>query len=233
MPLAGSEGEQRDAPPGQLNGADTLATLELLSGRLCLDFVNSVDPRVGDRRRDYLASYTDLVQWSGHAHVLTEDQVATLLRAAARHPGEAAAVFAQAIALRETLYRVFTALADRLPAATAELDAVRATYIETMAHAWLVAETEGIVGAGSYMWHWPEGTQALDQLLWPIVTSAVELLTSPEARRVKVCPGLGDCGWLFLDTSKSGRRRWCSMEGCGSRSKMRRYYARTHARPEG
>ena len=68
-------------------------------------------------------------------------------------------------------------------------------------------------------------------MLWPIVTSAVELLTSPEARRVKVCPGLGDCGWLFLDTSKSGRRRWCSMEGCGSRSKMRRYYARTHARP--
>jgi len=72
----------------------------------------------------------------------------------------------------------------------------------------------------------------LDQMLWPIVRSAVDLLTSREARRVKVCPGLDDCGWLFLDTSKSGRRRWCSMDSCGSRSKMRRYYARTRARPE-
>jgi predicted RNA-binding Zn ribbon-like protein len=230
--MEGSGGEQRGEPLGRPNGADTLATLELLGGWLCLDFVNSVDPRVGDRRRDYLGSYADLARWSGHAHVLMEDQVAALLRAAARHPREADAVFVRAIALRETLYRVFTALAERLPPASADLDAVRAAYIETMAHARLLPETEGAAEAESYTWRWPEGTQAPDQMLWPIVTSAVELLTSPEARRVKVCPGLGDCGWLFLDTSKSGRRRWCSMEGCGSRSKMRRYYARTHARPE-
>jgi predicted RNA-binding Zn ribbon-like protein len=59
------------------------------------------------------------------------------------------------------------------------------------------------------------------------------LLTAPELQRVRACPGLGDCGWLFLDTSKSGRRRWCSMEGCGSRAKMRRYYARTHGDADG
>ncbi|MGH3132366.1 MAG: CGNR zinc finger domain-containing protein [Gaiellaceae bacterium] len=44
--------------------------------------------------------------------------------------------------------------------------------------------------------------------------------------RVKECPGAGDCGWLFYDTSRNGTRRWCSMEGCGSRVKMRRQYAR-------
>ena len=230
--MAASTGEQRDEPPGW-SGGDSLVTLELLGGRLCLDFVNSVDPRVGERRQDYLASYADLVRWSGHAHVLTEDEVAALLRAAARHPGGAAAVFTRAIALRETLYRVFTALTDRQSPAPADLDAVRAAYIETMAHAQLVPATEGAAKAESYTWRWPERTQALDQMLWAIAESAVELLTSPEARRVKVCPGLGDCGWLFLDTSKSGRRRWCSMESCGSRSKMRRYYARTRARPEG
>lgn len=102
-----------------------------------------------------------------------------------------------------------------------------AVKTELIAQSRLVRATEG------YRWRWPEGTQALEQLLWPIICSAIDLLTSPEVRRVKVCPGLGDCGWLFLDTSKSGRRRWCSMESCGSRSKMRRYYARTHARPVG
>lgn len=36
-----------------------------------------------------------------------------------------------------------------------------------------------------------------------------------------------DCTLWFLDTSKGGRRRWCSMESCGNRAKARRHYART------
>jgi predicted RNA-binding Zn ribbon-like protein len=213
------EGERHDNPPGD---AGRLAALELLSGRVCLDFVNTVDPRVGDERQDYLTNYANLVRWSGHAHLLPEDQQAALLRAAGRHPREAAAVFARAVALRETLYRAFSASAVRLAPAAADLDAIRTAYIDTMAQAQLVPLADG------FEWRWPAGSDALDQMLWPVIRSAVELLTAPELRRVKVCPGLGDCGWLFLDTSKSGRRRWCSMEGCGSRSKMRRYYARTH-----
>jgi predicted RNA-binding Zn ribbon-like protein len=58
----------------------------------------------------------------------------------------------------------------------------------------------------------------------------VALLTGPELGRVKQCPGpLGDCGWLFLDTSKNRSRRWCSMEGCGSEAKMRRRHERVRA----
>ncbi len=77
------------------------------------------------------------------------------------------------------------------------------------------------------MWTWDADIRALDRMLWPIVSSAIELLTSHDLRRVKECPGAGDCGWLFFDTSKNGTRHWCSMEGCGSRVKMRRQYART------
>ncbi|WP_198925374.1 CGNR zinc finger domain-containing protein [Dictyobacter vulcani] len=43
---------------------------------------------------------------------------------------------------------------------------------------------------------------------------------------MKECPGNKGCGWLFLDTSKNGRRQWCSMQGCGSRAKRRRQYGR-------
>lgn len=36
-----------------------------------------------------------------------------------------------------------------------------------------------------------------------------------------------DCTLWFVDTSKAGRRRWCSMDTCGNRTKARRHYART------
>jgi predicted RNA-binding Zn ribbon-like protein len=44
-------------------------------------------------------------------------------------------------------------------------------------------------------------------------------------RGVRECPG-PNCGWLFLDTSKAGRRRWCSDESCGSRSRVKRFRAK-------
>ena len=61
---------------------------------------------------------------------------------------------------------------------------------------------------------WDGTPVVLGRSLWPV------------ARSVKECPGAGDCGWLFYDTSRNGARRWCSMEGCGSGVKMRRHYAR-------
>ena len=58
-----------------------------------------------------------------------------------------------------------------------------------------------------------------------MLESARELLTTDRLRRVRQCPA-HDCGWLFLDTSKNGSRRWCRMDGCGAKAKMRRYRAR-------
>jgi predicted RNA-binding Zn ribbon-like protein len=204
-----------------------LDLLESVGGRVCLDFINTVDPRVGASQHDYLASYADLVRWGGHVHLLSEDQMDALLRAAAQHPRAARARFEQAIALRETLYRIFSAVAAQQAPAAADLAAAHTAYVELLAQARLVATGE------HYRWQWPAGADALDQPLWSVAQSAMDLLTATELQRVRACPGLGDCGWLFLDTSKSGRRRWCSMEGCGSRAKMRRYYARTHGDADG
>lgn len=49
-----------------------------------------------------------------------------------------------------------------------------------------------------------------------------------EARRIKRCPA-DDCGWLFLDETGNGRRRWCAMETCGNRAKARRHHRRIRA----
>lgn len=71
-------------------------------------------------------------------------------------------------------------------------------------------------------------------MVWPIAVSAVELALSEHLGRVRRCPGDdGRCGWLFVDLSKSGTRRWCSMRTCGSRLKSRRQVERlrlAHAR---
>jgi predicted RNA-binding Zn ribbon-like protein len=204
------------------------AGLELLGGRVCLDFINTIDPRresqpEGARPRDYLEDYADLVLWSEYARLLSAPRAAALLATAAKHPDLAQQVFERAIALRELLYRVFSAAADGKQPAATDLEALRSAYRKVMAEASLVYSPDG------FTWHWPDTDDALDQMLWPLARSAIELLTASELRRVKVCPGLDDCGWLFLDTSKSGQRRWCSMDSCGSRAKMRRYYARSHS----
>ncbi|MFC9393252.1 CGNR zinc finger domain-containing protein [Streptomyces sp. NPDC057027] len=63
-------------------------------------------------------------------------------------------------------------------------------------------------------------------LLATLARDAVELLTGPYADRIREC-GADDCALLFADTSRPGRRRWCSMDRCGNRSKVREHRART------
>ncbi len=70
-----------------------------------------------------------------------------------------------------------------------------------------------------YQWQW-QTDDDLSRIIWPIALSALELLTSEEIKNVRQCPG---CGWLFLDTSKNKRRRWCDMRACGNRAKVKRH----------
>jgi predicted RNA-binding Zn ribbon-like protein len=200
-----------------------IETLRLLGGRLCLDFTNTMDPRLGNHPHDFLADYADLVHWSLYVGLLTEGEAEHLLKDAAHCPAEATMTFERAIALREALYRIFSSLARSTFPEIIDLVTVKATFVEAMMHAQLIPTAYG------FRWDWAERKHALDQMLWPVVHSAVELLTSEEVKKVKECPGVGDCGWLFLDTSKNGSRQWCSMQGCGSRAKMRRQYTRKRA----
>ena len=58
-----------------------------------------------------------------------------------------------------------------------------------------------------------------------LARDAVDLFGGPLARRIRICAA-DDCGLLFVDTSRPGRRRWCSMERCGNRAKVRDHRAR-------
>jgi predicted RNA-binding Zn ribbon-like protein len=62
-------------------------------------------------------------------------------------------------------------------------------------------------------------------LLATIARQAVELFGGPTKSRIRTCEG-ESCAILFLDLSRSGGRRWCSMSGCGNRAKARAFRKR-------
>ncbi len=202
------------------NSMSPIGTLDLLSGRLCLDFTNTLDPRMGEHPREFLNTYSDLVAWSQHAGVLTQEQGNSLLQKAHNSSEEATEAFKNAILLRESLYSIFSALAARLEPHKSDMERVQHMFARAMTHAKL-SHTQT-----QFTWEWDKSQGRFDCMLWVIANSAIDVLTSEEWQHVKQCPGLNDCGWLFLDTSKNGSRQWCSMQECGSRAKMRRQYAR-------
>jgi predicted RNA-binding Zn ribbon-like protein len=194
-----------------------------VGGVSCLDFVNTVDPRHDDERDDCLRSYPQLLRWAAQAGLLTAEEYSALEVRSQREPGLADAVHRRALELREALYRLFT---DEPPV---QGDLARLT--DEGHRAWAMAKLARTVGGWAWRWDTPA---ELDRVLWPIARSAADLLTSDQLSRVRECEGRNGCGWLFLDTSKNGRRRWCDMRVCGNRAKARRHRQRelatNHAR---
>jgi predicted RNA-binding Zn ribbon-like protein len=70
---------------------------------------------------------------------------------------------------------------------------------------------------------WPAGALDARLPLKRIALSALEVLKGAQPHRLKRCAAADSCGWLFYDDSKGGRRRWCSMQACGTVEKMRRF----------
>jgi predicted RNA-binding Zn ribbon-like protein len=63
------------------------------------------------------------------------------------------------------------------------------------------------------------------QLLSTVARDAIELFTGPNQARIRQCAG-PTCSPVFVDTSRPGQRRWCSMERCGNIDKQRASRAR-------
>lgn len=60
-----------------------------------------------------------------------------------------------------------------------------------------------------------------------VARDAIDLFGGPLAARIRVCAA-ENCGLLLVDTSRAGRRRWCSMELCGNRTKVRTHRSSSH-----
>ena len=198
---------------------------ELMGGRLSLDFTNTVSGKRLVAPIERLNAYPDLVSWGQQVGVLDAAQARRLLAEAERDPGAAARAYREAIAFREALFRAFRAVAEGAPPAAEDLDHLSRVLSRARARERLVCRGETCALA------WPDDDASLDRVLWPVARSAVEVLTSEEASRVRLCEATATdgCGWLFLDETRNRSRRWCSMKDCGNRAKARRHYRRRRA----
>ena len=196
---------------------------QLLGGRLCLDFANTVGSHLSPEPYEYLTSYEVLARWGQHTEVLTSEEATHLINVAAQSPAVADAVLKRAIVLREAIFVIFGAVAEQQTIDDDALAILNAEFVNAMAHI-RVEKADG-----AFQWGWQETDDALDCVLWVVARSAAELLIAPELDRVRMCPSPDGCGWLFLDTSKNRSRRWCSMDDCGNVAKQRRHQRKARA----
>jgi predicted RNA-binding Zn ribbon-like protein len=194
-------------------------TFKLVGGALCLDFVNTVANWRDPAQREHLTSYDDLVAWSQQVGTLTEVEARTLRHEASRRPLEATQVLARAVALREVIREAALAVAHDHAIDPGTLAQLNRFVGELLCASRLVPTEAGLALRRD------DDPAALDRVLWPVVHSALELFTSGELQRVRECPGEA-CGWVFVDSSRGGRRRWCDMANCGNVTKVRRHRAR-------
>lgn len=184
----------------------------LLGGDLCLNFSNTIEFRDSERCFDAVPDYENLLAWCEQRDLIASTDADRLSALAVGRAGETA--LAAALELRDTLYRIFTAVIDAERPAPADLALVNVTMHMT--------PHSVVLSGASFAWTWDYGGDPAG-VLAPIALAAGELLTSERLQWVRQCP---NCGWLFLDTSRNHSRRWCSMDICGSQVKSRRQYER-------
>jgi predicted RNA-binding Zn ribbon-like protein len=191
-------------------------SFDMDGGALCLDFANTAG---NTPRRERLPELEDFLRWSAAAGLLDAVGLKRARRQAAASPRQAQATLARARALREALYRIFSARARGAAAASGDLDLLNDALRRALPHQRVVARRDG------FAWDW-DGADSLEFPLWPIARSAAHLLVADEAPRVQECAA-ANCSWLFVDRSRGARRRWCDMKSCGNRAKARRFYERS------
>jgi predicted RNA-binding Zn ribbon-like protein len=187
------------------------------SEALCLDFANTRYWRGAIRPTEGLGALADLLAWCRAQAEMPDAQAAALARWAVADGGAAAILFAEALGLRETVYRLFHA--DGPARASADLERLNRALGEAPPRRGVEPRGDGF--GWRVAWSAPSAVGLLTPVLW----SAGDLLTSERLARVRHCAN-PECHWLFLDDSKSGNRRWCAMSACGNRAKAHRHYAR-------
>ncbi|WP_424886906.1 CGNR zinc finger domain-containing protein [Streptomyces sp. XH2] len=172
-------------------------------GALCLELLPTGGPGPY-RRYEVLHEPTDLAAWAERSR-LTPTPALEISRAEV----------ADARRLRDALFRVAVAHTHGEPHPPGDLEVINEAAARP-------ALAPAIAPNGRRQW---AGTPSGTHLLATVARDAVDLLTGSFVHRIRTCAA-EDCHLIYVDTSRPGRRRWCSMEHCGNRHKVRALRAR-------
>jgi predicted RNA-binding Zn ribbon-like protein len=184
---------------------------------LCLDLVNTEIISHGERV-DLLRGLPEFMEWLHAAGQLSaRDARAAEQRWASTSEGKAA--FAEMILLRGELRAMAERLSIGKPAGQASLDAINRVLASRAAYPQVFRKDAG------YVTKMQTSTESPRHLVVPAAESAAWLLEHGDLSLLRRCEN-PNCILYFYDTTKNKRRRWCSMDACGSRAKAAAYYRR-------
>ena len=192
-----------------------------VGGDPSIDLINTIDWTSRGPVDERLTDYERLTRWAEGGGLLNARQGARLRARATEHPRLAERAYRDAITLRWQLRQLFVAIAQgRSVGALPALAEVNAALSAALSQLELGPRVHGDGGAGALQWSWRGAGERLDHVLWPVLRAAADLLASDESARIRECGG-EDCGWMYVDRSRNGLRRWCQMEVCGTKEKSR------------
>jgi predicted RNA-binding Zn ribbon-like protein len=178
---------------------------ELIGNNPAVDFTNT-EMVVQGELRDLLRKEADLVHWAQQADFNIISGLNSGDLSAARE-------------LRAALKEVFQAQIDGHPATRKALTVINRHLADHCTPEILLASADGSAFELA-----PSGkTLNGPALLARLAHEGARLLASPQARQLRRCSN-PDCVLIFVDTSRSHRRRWCSMDTCGNRAKVAKHY---------
>ena len=198
------------------------STGDLIGGDAALDFINTVTGR-DQSPRDWLDSYTRLLEWAALVHLLPEKILRALAKMAQSEPTAAATALARAKKLRETLFALVTGIVSGSAPPKTTLALLRQHWIAGInAH-------ELRLDDGRVVAELRNDAADFDLIASMIAYRMVEHVLPLPIDRLRICQG-PNCSWVFIDSSKARRRRWCDMAVCGNAAKSRRFQKRSRQR---
>ena len=194
----------------------TIETLELDGGTLCLNFINSVKNRFESSLYEFIVTPEDWLLWSHRTQICNESIEQQLSKYISENHDKAIRELKRIIRVREVLYRIFRNLARKEAPLIEDIRFFNSEL--SFSFRFLNIEISDKLET-SLIWDYKEPD--LLYTLLPIMKSAYKLLTSGLKVHIKEC---SNCGWLYLDKSKSNSRVWCNMKTCGNTMKIKKYY---------
>ena len=195
-----------------------------VGGDPALDLINTVDWTVRGPEQERLETFPHLIGWAEGAGVIDAGAGRRLRRIGEERPRAAESAVAHARRVRGVLRELFGAIAGGEPAGSA-LTHFNRLLGEALAG---VEVVPGAAPGTPYRLRWRGEGFEPRTIVWRVLWSAAALLRSDEVANVRVCDG-DDCGWMYVDRSRNGLRRWCQMRTCGTRQKTRRRRASASA----
>jgi predicted RNA-binding Zn ribbon-like protein len=179
-----------------------------IGGHPALDLANSVfNRRVPEPHNELLKSALDIGNWF-KASGLVDAREAAAVAGIAGEP-----LVERIHAVREASAQIFGSIAAKRAPATEALG-----FLFMSAASGLAGGAVGLNGMRPDLalarWRDPDAVTAVLAML------SIEGFFTLPRERLRSCPR---CGWLFLDTSRGGKRRWCNMRVCGNREKVSRH----------